>query len=176
MTRPSLIAGRPGGASDAFDRLDRRITATLALAGIPVLRIGLGVVFLWFGVLKFFPDLSPAQDLATRTIEQLTFGVVGPVVSLPVLAAWESFIGLGLISGRFLRVTLFLLAVQMLGTLTPLVLFPAETFTRFPIAPTLEGQYIIKNVVLVGAAMVVGATVRGGRLVPEDPAGRPRSS
>ena len=152
---------------EAFDRLDLRITTTLARTGLPVLRIGLGLVFLWFGALKFFPDLSPAQDLATRTIDQLTFGLVGPSISLPALAAWESLIGLGLILGRYLRATLFLLALQMLGTLTPLILFPAETFSRFPIAPTLEGQYIIKNVVLVGAAMVVGATVRGGGLVPE---------
>ncbi|MEO5941457.1 MAG: hypothetical protein ABIZ72_10600, partial [Candidatus Limnocylindrales bacterium] len=96
-------------------------------------------------------------------------------VSLPALAAWESLIGLGLLTGRFLRATLFLLAVQMIGTLTPLILFPAETFTRFPIAPTLEGQYIIKNVVLIGAAMVVGATVRGGGLAPESASCRDRS-
>ena len=152
-----------------FDRLDRRLTLTLASVAIPVLRISLGLVFLWFGALKFFPGLSPAQDLAARTIEQLTLGLVPPAVALPVLAAWECLIGLGLLSGRFLRATLLLLAVQMLGTLTPLVLFPAETFTVFPVAPTLEGQYIIKNVVLVAAAMVIGATVRGGQLQAEPP-------
>ena len=150
-----------------YDRLDRAITGWLARAGINILRLGLGLVFLWFGVLKFFPGLSPAQDLATRTIEHLTLGAVGPGVSLPILAAWESLIGLGLLSGRFIRATLLLLAVQMLGAATPLVLFPAETFSQFPFAPTLEGQYIIKNVVLIGAAMVVGATVRGGRLEPD---------
>jgi uncharacterized membrane protein YphA (DoxX/SURF4 family) len=150
-----------------LDRLDVAITTTLARLGVPVLRIGLGIVFLWFGVLKFFPGLSPAEDLATRTIEQLSFGAVGPDVSLPLLATWESLIGLGLLTGRFLRATLLLLAVQMLGTLAPLVLFPGETFARFPYAPTLEGQYIIKNVVLIGAAMVVGSTVRGGRIVPD---------
>ena len=150
-----------------LDRLDAAITSTLARLGVPVLRIGLGIVFLWFGVLKFFPGLSPAEDLATRTIQDLTFGAVGPDVSLPVLAAWESVIGLGLITGLFLRGTLLLLAVQMLGTLAPLVLYPAETFTAFPYAPTLEGQYIIKNVVLIGAGMVVGATVRGGKIVPD---------
>jgi uncharacterized membrane protein YphA (DoxX/SURF4 family) len=150
-----------------FDRLDRRITVSLATAAVPVLRVALGVVFLWFGALKFFPGMSPAQDLAARTIEQLSLGVVQPSVALPVLAAWECLIGIGLISGRFLRATLLLLAVQMLGTLTPLLLFPGETFTVFPIAPTLEGQYIIKNVVLVAAAMVVGATVRGGQLQAE---------
>lgn len=150
-----------------FDRLDVAITSVLAKWSVPVLRIGLGIVFLWFGALKLFPGLSPAQDLAARTISDLTFGAVGPAVSLPVLAAWEVVIGLGLISGRFLRATLFLLAVQMVGTLMPLILYPSETFTRFPYAPTLEGQYIIKNVVLIGAAMVVGSTVRGGRIVPD---------
>ncbi|MBA2337958.1 MAG: DoxX family protein [Acidimicrobiia bacterium] len=155
--------GRLGGL---IDQLDTRIIKTLAQIGIPVLRIGLGLVFLWFGFLKFFPDLSPATDLATRTMERLTFGVIAPDVALVILAVWETVIGLGLLSARFLRVTLLLLVVQMAGTLTPLGLFPEETFTTFPVAPTLEGQYIIKNIVLIGAAMVVGATVRGGRLEP----------
>ena len=155
------------GLPDPLEPLDVRITAALARLGVPVLRIGLGVVFLWFGALKFFPGASPAETLAARTIEQLSGGAIGPAVSLPVLATWESLIGLGLLAGRFMRATLFLLALQMLGTLTPLVIFPAETFATFPFAPTLEGQYIIKNVVLIGAAMVVGATVRGGRLVPD---------
>jgi uncharacterized membrane protein YphA (DoxX/SURF4 family) len=148
----------------AIDALDHRITATLARMAVPFSRIALGIVFLWFGALKFVPDLSPAEDLAARTVETLTMGLVPPAVSVPVLAAWECAIGIGLLSGRFLRLTLLLLAVQMAGTVTPLVLFPNETFTRFPWAPTLEGQYIIKNVVLIAAAMVVGATVRGGRL------------
>lgn len=158
---------QPTGLRARFDRLDRRITFALAAAGIPLLRIALGIVFLWFGALKLVPDLSPAEDLAARTIGMLTFGVVPPSVALPVLAIWEVAIGAGLLAGRFLRVTLLLLVVQMAGTLTPLVLFPDETFTVFPIAPTLEGQYILKNVVLVAAAMVVGATVRGGQLDPE---------
>ncbi len=156
-----------------FDRLDRRITGALAASAIPLLRIALGVVFIWFGILKFFPGLSPAQDLAARTIEQLTLGLVPPAVALPVLAGWEVLIGIGLLAGRFLRATLLLLAVQMGGALTPLLLFPTETFSVFPIAPTLEGQYILKNVVLVAAAMVVGATVRGGQLQAE-PAGPDR--
>jgi uncharacterized membrane protein YphA (DoxX/SURF4 family) len=160
-------AGPAAGWRARLDRLDRRITFALAGAAVPALRISLGVVFLWFGALKLVPGLSPAEDLAARTIGQLSLGLVPPEVALPVLAAWEVLIGLGLLSGRFLRATLALLAVQMLGTLTPLVLFPAETFTVFPIAPTLEGQYIIKNVVLVAAAMVVGATVRGGQLQAE---------
>jgi uncharacterized membrane protein YphA (DoxX/SURF4 family) len=158
---------KSGGVPAQIDSLDAKVTSTLARVAIPTLRIALGIVFLWFGVLKFFPNLSPAETLVGRTIEQLTLGVVRPAISLPVLAAWESVIGIGLIVGRGLRGILFLLAVQMVGTFTPLLLFPGETFTTFPIAPTLEGQYIIKNIVLIGAAMVVGATVRGGGLSPE---------
>lgn len=135
--------------------------------GVTLLRISLGLVFLWFGALKLFPGLSPAHDLAARTIERLSRGLVGPGVSVPVLAVWECLIGLGLLFGLYLRAVLLLLAAQMLGTLTPLVLFPGEVFTRVPYAPTLEGQYIIKNVVLISAAIVLGATVRGGRLVAE---------
>ncbi|MGQ0604339.1 MAG: DoxX family membrane protein [Anaerolineales bacterium] len=147
--------------------MDITLTRWMARYGVVALRISLGVVFFWFGVLKFFPGLSPAQDLATRTIGILTFGLVPPSVSIPVLAAWECVIGLGLITGWFMRATLLLLFLQMLGTVTPLFFFPAETFTRFPYAPTLEGQYIIKNIVLVTAALVLGATVRGGDVVAD---------
>ena len=150
-----------------LDRLDRRVTTLMADHGLTALRIALGIVFLWFGALKFFPGLSPAEDLAARTIDVLTFGIVPPEIALPILAAWEVAIGLGLLIGRWMRATLLLLFVQMLGTITPLFLFPDETWIRFPIAPTLEGQYIIKNVVLVAAAFVLGATVRGGELTAE---------
>jgi len=147
--------------------IDIRITTWLARRGVTFTRLSLGTVFFWFGVLKFVPGWSPAAELSSRTIETITFHLVPPRVGLPVLASWETLIGLGLLTGRFLRLTLLLLAVQMAGTLLPLVLFPAETFVIVPVAPSLEGQYIIKNLVLISAAMVVGATVRGGRLVPE---------
>ncbi len=151
----------------SFDALDARITRWMARYGLLLLRISLGIVFLWFGALKFFPGLSPAHNLASRTIEALSFGTVHANVSIPILATWECLIGLGLLLGIFMRATLLLLAVQMAGTLIPLVLFPSEVFTRIPYAPTLEGQYIIKNAVLISAAIVLGATVRGGRLSAE---------
>lgn len=150
-----------------FERIDSRITNWMARYGIVLLRISLGIVFLWFGILKFFPGLSPAQDLAVRTIDLLTFGLVPAAVTIPTLALWECLIGLGLIFGRYMRITLLLLFLQMLGTITPVFLFPAEVFTRVPYAPTLEGQYIIKNLVLISAGLVIGATVRGGTLVAD---------
>jgi uncharacterized membrane protein YkgB len=147
--------------------LDVEITRWMARHGPRLLRISLGIVFLWFGALKFFPGLSPAQDLAGRTIEVLSFGIVKPGLSLPVLAAWECIIGIGLITGIWMRATILLLMLQMVGTLTPIVLFPNEVFVEPPYAPTLEGQYIIKNLVLMSAAIVLGALVRGGSVDPE---------
>lgn len=151
-----------------FDRVDPAIVRWMARYGITLLRVTLGVIFFWFGVLKFFPGASPAQELAGRTIEQMSFGMVPPAVSLPILATWECLIGLGLIFGVLLRLTLGLLFLQMPGTLMPLFFYPHETFTQPPFAPTLEGQYIIKNLVLISAGLVVGSTVRGARIVVED--------
>ncbi len=148
-------------------KFDLTLTRWLARHGITLLRISLGIIFFWFGALKFFPGLSPAQDLAARTISVMFFGMVPSTISLPVLAVWECLIGLGFMTGKWMRATLLLLLVQMAGTLTPLALFPTETFTQFPIAPTLEGQYIIKNMVLIAAGLVIGATVRGGYLLAQ---------
>ena len=150
---------------EPLEGIDVRLTNWMARHGLTLLRISLGLVFLWFGFLKFFPGMSPAQDLASRTIDALTGGRVSPGVAVAVLAAWETLIGVGLLLGKMLRAVILLLLVQMAGTLAPLVLFPAEVFVRIPFAPTLEGQYIIKNAVLISAAIVLGATVRGGGLV-----------
>jgi len=150
--------------SARFDTIDGKLTALMSRHGIGLLRLSVGVIFLWFGALKFFPGLSPAEDLATLTIGVLTFGQVPPRVALNFLAAWETAVGLGLIFGVLLRATLLLLWMQMLGALAPLFLFPDAVFNHIPYAPTLEGQYIIKNLVLISAGIVVGATVRGARL------------
>lgn len=131
-----------------FTPLDIRLANWMARYGVLILRISLSIVFFWFGVLKFFPGLSPAQDLAIRTIQILTFGLIPPNLTIILLATWECLIGLGLIFGLFMRTTLLLLWLQMLGTITPMFFFPHEVFTRIPYAPTLEGQYIIKNIVL----------------------------
>ena len=132
--------------------------------GFFLLRVSLGIVFFWFGFLKFFPGVSPAQELAIETISIMTFGLVPDGFIINGLALWEVLIGLGLITGKFMRETLILLFLQMAGTFTPVFLFPAEVFTRFPYAPTLEGQYIIKNIVIISAAIVLG-----GRLAKKRP-------
>ena len=143
-----------------YNLIDDAITTFMIKYGIFFLRISVGIVFVWFGVLKFFPNLSPAQDIAINTINKLTFGLINSSITIILLALWETLIGIGLIFGKYLRLTLFLLFLQMLGAMMPLLLFPLETFSHFPYAPTLEGQYIIKNLVLISAGLVVGSTVR----------------
>lgn len=150
-----------------YERIDSALAGWMARYGVLFLRLSLGVIFLWFGALKFFPGFSPAEELAVRTITRLTFGAIPQSTALFILATWECLIGIGLLTGIALRGTLLLLWVQMLGTITPIFFFPNEVFAVFPFAPTLEGQYIFKNIVLVSAGLVIGATVRGGRVVAE---------
>ena len=150
-----------------YERVDVDITKWMARYGVVLLRIALGIIFFWFGFLKFFPGMSPAEELAVRTISKLSFDLIPGNVSILILATWECLIGLGLLSGKFLRATLLLLLLQMIGAATPILIFPHEVFTVIPYAPTLEGQYIIKNLVLISAGLVIGATVRGGRVVAD---------
>ena len=152
----------PADANERFDQLDQAITNWMARYGMVILRIGLGIIFFWFGALKLFPGLSPAEELVRNT----TY-FVNPDWFIPVLAVWEMAIGLGLIFNVWMRLTLLLLFLQMPGTALPLVVLPEAVWTAFPYGLTLEGQYIIKNLVLIGAGLVIGGTVRGGKLDPE---------
>jgi uncharacterized membrane protein YkgB len=154
-----------------FDTLDAQITRWMAQRGISILRIALGIVFLWFGALKLVPGLSPAEDLVRATVPFLPGSLF-----LPLLGLWEITIGLGFLTGRALRLTILLLFLQMPGTVAPVFLLPERVFTDFPFGLTLEGQYIVKNLVLIAAALVIGATVRGGRLVEDVREGRSRTS
>jgi len=150
-----------------YNKFDKPITTWMANNAIKYLRISLGIIFFWFGFLKFFHGVSSAETIATKTISVLTFGLIEPSVSLIILAVWETMIGLGLLFNKFLREILLLLFLQMIGTITPLFFFPAETFKIFPFVPTLEGQYIIKNLILISAGLAIGATVRGGSIISE---------
>ena len=132
-------------------KFDLNLITFLNKVSLPALRISLGIVFIWFGVLKVFGD-SPANDLITKTVYWFN-----PDIFIPILGIWEAAIGLCLLVPSFIRVGLFLLALQMPGTFLPLVLLPEVCFIEIPFNLTLEGQYIVKNLVLIGAAMAVGS-------------------
>jgi uncharacterized membrane protein YkgB len=145
-----------------FDRLDRRIAGWMRRNGPTLLQFSLGVIFIWFGALKFFDGLSPAESLVRRTVYWFD-----PDTFIPILGLWEVLIGVGLMVRPLIRGAIFLLFLQMPGTMMPLILLPEVCFTSFPFGLTLEGQYIIKNLVLISAALVIGGTVRQDTLPDE---------
>ena len=153
-----------------FERIDETIAVWMARWSVPVLRVALGIVFIWFGALKIL-ELSPAMSLVAATVY-----VVSPSLFIPVLGVWEVVIGLCLLYRPLIRLGILLLFLQLPGTFLPLLVVPGATFETFPYVLTVEGQYIVKNLVIIGAALVVGGTVRSGgrertvqeRLEPKD--------
>ena len=137
--------------------VDRTIIGLLNRFSLPALQLSLGIIFIWFGALKPFGN-SPANEVITKTIYWFD-----PDIFIPILGIWEMAIGICLLVTPLIRIGLFLLALQMPGTFLPLILRPEICFVDVPFDLTLEGQYIIKNLVLIGAAIVVGS-----RLVPLD--------
>lgn len=135
----------------------------LARNSIALLRIAMGMVFFGFGVLKFFPGVSPAEELVTRTFDILTFGMVTGQSAMIATAIPECLIGISLITGVFLRAGVALLFVCLAGIMSPLVLLFGELFPAG--GPTLEAQYVLKDVVLVAAGLVIAAKALGARMV-----------
>lgn len=140
--------------TEAFDHVDRKVAATMDRFGMPVMRVALGIVFGWFGALKLV-GISPAADIVARTVFFFP-----PQEFLPVLGAWEVLIGVCLLFRPLIRLGILLLFLQIPGTFLPLVISPDIVFTVFPYGLTVEGQYIVKNLVIIGAALVVGGSVR----------------
>ena len=137
--------------------LDDTIVGLMGRIGMPFLRIGIGIIFIWFGLLKPL-GLSPAAELLAKTVYWWT-----PEIVVPALGWWEVAIGVTFLIPKLTRVALALLALQMPGTFLPLVFLPEVCFTVFPWGLTLEGQYIVKNLVIIGAALVIGSTIETQR-------------
>ncbi len=145
-----------------FDKIDSSISTFMGRWGILALRISFGIIFIWFGVLKPL-GLSPAEPLVIATVRWLP--LFDAEVWLIIIGWWEVAIGITFLFRKTIRVAIGLLALQMVGTFMPLILLPAVTFQagHLPYGPTMEGQYIIKNLLIISAALVVGGTVRGSK-------------
>ena len=145
------------GKKKWYDTYDQRITAWMKKEGLLFLRYSLGIVFIWFGILKPF-GISPAQELVAHTVYWAS-----PTWFVPLLGWWEVLIGICFLYKPLVRVAILLMAVQMVGTMLPLFLLPEVVYAGSVFHLTLEGQYIVKNIVLIGAALVVGSHVRDGQ-------------
>ena len=155
MSSPPAPTKLIRSAWSLVDRIDLVIIPFLRRWAVPMLRVSLGVVFVWFGMLKIL-DLSPVADLVANTVywfDRETF--------VTVLGVFEITVGTLLLLGRALRVTLMLLVLQMVGTFLTFVILPQVTFRDGnPFLLTVEGEFVVKNLVLISAALVVGTTVR----------------
>ncbi|MEW2266071.1 DoxX family membrane protein [Streptomyces sp. NPDC047853] len=120
-----------------------------------VLRISVGVLYCWFGALKFFPAASPAEEIAAAAMTKLTGGLLPTTLSMPLLGTAETLIGLALVTGLFLRPALMAFFGHMAGVFTSLALLHGQMWHHG--VPTLEGQYVLKNLVLVAACLTVAA-------------------
>jgi len=155
-----------------FVELENSVHRFLVRRSIAALRISVGLVFLGFGFLKYFPGVSPAEGLATDTANVLFLGLIPPEVAILVVATMECFIGICFLigTGAVMRVAIWVLAAQFVGILSPLLIEPRTLFSGPYGAPTLEGQYVLKDIILVAAGLVIAAgTFRGGRMVRDEP-------
>lgn len=134
--------------------LEHRIHVWLEKHSFNFARYALAIIFIWFGILKPL-KLSTANELVANTVYWFN-----PVWFLPFLGIWEVIIGLCLLYRPFVKTGLILMAFQMVGTFLPLIILPEVTFISFPWVPSLEGQYIIKNLVLIAAAMLIGSRLK----------------
>jgi putative oxidoreductase len=156
-------------AYEKFLHLENRIHHQLVLHSVAALRVAVGAIFLGFGVLKFFPGVSPAEDLTEATTHILFLGLVPGAVAIKLIATLECVIGICLLINRGMRLAIWLLAIEFVGILSPLVLLPGRLFDGPHGAPNLEGQYVLKDLILVAAGLVIAAgSFRGGRMVRGD--------
>lgn len=137
-----------------LENLDKRIVKWMKKEGVLFLKLSLALVFIWFGALKVI-GTSPANELVARTVY-----LVSPSWFVPFLGWWEILIGMCLLYKPLIRFGLFIVAIQMAGTFLPLILLPEVVYNGNLFSLTLEGQYIIKNLVLISAAIVIGSHAR----------------
>lgn len=143
-------------------KIDYKVTRWMYKYGKPLLRVSIAIVFIWFGALKVVFD-SPAQELIAATVFWFD-----PEIFIPVLGIWEVLIGLLMLSHKTIRIAVILLFLQMPGTFLPLIILPDVVFEDFPFVLTTEGQYIIKNLVIITAAIVAGGSVREREFIAQD--------
>lgn len=134
--------------------IDNKLTTLSSKYGNLLLKLSIGMIYIWFGVLKFFPGLSPAEKLAGDTLSTLTLHMIDQEYLIWILAAMELAIGLGLVLWPKSKALIFVVFIHMMGTLTPMFFFPELVFNTPPFGFSIVGQYIMKNFVIISALIM----------------------
>ena len=139
--------------------IDKRISDFMDKWGVKSLCLSLGLIFIWFGMHKPM-GISPAETLVLSTVSWMPF--FNPRTWLNIIGYWEVLIGLTFLYKPTIRIAIALLFMQMFGTFLPLIILPELTFQQglFPYGLTMEGQYIVKNLLIISSALVIGGSVR----------------
>ena len=131
--------------------------------------LSISTIYLWFGMLKFFPGVSPAETLAKETITILTFGLIPTSISIVLLAIWEVSVGILLIIFPRKKLGFHLAMVHLVFTFAPLIILPTASYQHYIFSPTLVGQYILKNIITFCALLFVYPSIsvfgEGNRLL-----------
>jgi putative oxidoreductase len=152
------IAEVAGRSWRRLERLDRKVLGFLDRAALLLLRLSLGLVFIWFGILKIVGQ-TPVAKLVADTVYWLD-----PDWFVPFLGVFEVLVGVGLLLGRLQRIVLALFALQMIGTFLVLIVQPDVAFQHDnPLLLTTEGEFVVKNLVLLSAGLMIGSRVKGLR-------------
>lgn len=114
-----------------------------------LLRYSLGIIYIWFGLLKFFPGYSPAESLVIKTVDLLSLHLLPGKVGLITVAVWEVALGTCFLINQCRKPVLIMYFIHLVGTFTPLFILPDISFQYPPVGFTLVGQYIVKNLVFV---------------------------
>ena len=141
-----------------LNKLDNGLINFMRSTSTPAIRLSFGVIFIWFGILKPL-GLSSAEGLLKATVVWLPFG--SPDIWLIIIGFWEVVIGIFFFFKKTTRIAIILLFLQMVGTFMPLIVLSEVTFqSNNFLLPTLEGQYIIKNLMIISAALVLGGEIK----------------
>lgn len=165
-----LVAGVVEALTPIVNEVEESAVRWMARWSTRLAEISLGVIYIWFGALKFFPDLSPAEGLVRATVGEISGAVRIPLPTTPVfilLAAWEVMIGIGFIVHRYRRAAVWMLIAHIPATTLPFLLLPDLVWTHAPLGLSLEGQYIVKNLALLSGALAVGAATRSSLRRPD---------
>lgn len=152
--RPPPLEHRDITLATLLDSFLEKIAAIARRAAAPAVRFSLAVIMLWFGIPKLLPGGSPAEDIAIDTVEVLTLGIIHGDIARLMVGGIEVVLGIALIVGRVMPLVILALLGHMAATFTPLVLFPAATW-HGPLVGTLEGQYILKNLIIIAGIVVL---------------------
>lgn len=139
-----------------FATIDYAIVRAMRRFGKPIARLAFFIVFFWFGILKLV-NASPANPLVSSLLEK-TLPFITFEQFIIFLGLWEMLIGVLFLIPHLERVAILLLVPHLFVTAAPLVLLPQIAW-QSAFIPTLEGQYIIKNILIVSTALAIGSQV-----------------